>query len=93
MCCCRMSPWCCAALHPPPHPTVYTVLAMTATPLPPPPHMPQADSTDRDFKGLDVLLADESMVLILDDTEQVWDKHRANLIQVRAVLPCVLLVQ
>jgi hypothetical protein len=34
-----------------------------------------------------VLLADESVVLILDDTEHVWDKHRANLIQVRPVRP------
>lgn len=34
------------------------------------------------MKDLDVLLADEAMVLILDDTEHVWEKHRANLIQV-----------
>jgi hypothetical protein len=36
------------------------------------------------MKDLDVLLADESLVLILDDTEHVWEKHRANLIQVTA---------
>eukprot|EP00879_Flechtneria_rotunda_P003572 GHRR01003806.1.p1 GENE.GHRR01003806.1~~GHRR01003806.1.p1 ORF type:complete len:605 (+),score=304.07 GHRR01003806.1:163-1977(+) len=41
-----------------------------------------ADSTRAGQKDLDVLLADESLVLILDDTEQVWEKHRANLIQV-----------
>jgi hypothetical protein len=37
-------------------------------------------------KDLDVLLADESLVLILDDTEHVWEKHRANLIQVSLML-------
>ncbi|WIA15963.1 hypothetical protein OEZ85_012704 [Tetradesmus obliquus] len=41
-----------------------------------------ADSTRAGVKDLDVLLADESLVLILDDTEHVWEKHRANLIQV-----------
>jgi hypothetical protein len=45
----------------------------------------QADSTRAGVKDLDVLLADESLVLILDDTEHVWEKHRANLIQVGAV--------
>lgn len=43
----------------------------------------QADSTRAGMKDLDVLLADDSLVLILDDTEHVWEKHRANLIQVR----------
>jgi hypothetical protein len=46
----------------------------------------QADCTRAGVKSLDVLLADESLVLILDDTEHVWkDKHKdhtANLIQV-----------
>jgi RNA polymerase II C-terminal domain phosphatase-like 3/4 len=42
----------------------------------------QADSTRAGVKDLDVLLADESLLLILDDTEHVWEKHRANLIQV-----------
>lgn len=43
----------------------------------------QADSTRAGVKDLDVLLSDESLVLILDDTEHVWEKHKANLIQVR----------
>lgn len=42
----------------------------------------QADSTRAGVKDLDVLLADSSVVLILDDTEHVWERHRANLIQV-----------
>ena len=27
-----------------------------------------------------MLLADEGLVLILDDTEHVWERHRANLL-------------
>lgn len=42
----------------------------------------QADSTRAGVKDLDVLLSDESLVLILDDTEVVWENHKANLIQV-----------
>ncbi|KAL5712940.1 protein-serine/threonine phosphatase [Ranunculus cassubicifolius] len=38
------------------------------------------DNTRKDKKGLDVVLAPESAVLIVDDTESVWDKHAANLI-------------
>lgn len=40
----------------------------------------QSDSTCRHQKGLDVVLGQESAVLILDDTEVVWGKHRENLI-------------
>lgn len=40
----------------------------------------QADCTQRFQKGLDVVLGVESAVLILDDTENVWQKHRENLI-------------
>ncbi|XP_016579808.2 RNA polymerase II C-terminal domain phosphatase-like 4 [Capsicum annuum] len=40
----------------------------------------QSDSTQRHQKGLDVVLGQESAVLILDDTEVVWGKHRENLI-------------
>ncbi|KAJ9533805.1 hypothetical protein QJQ45_026891, partial [Haematococcus lacustris] len=42
----------------------------------------QNDSTSRSAKDLDVALADDSLVLIMDDTEQVWPRHRRNLIQV-----------
>lgn len=45
-------------------------------------HICQADCTRPGVKDLDVLLADESLVLILDDTEHVWEHHGANLIQV-----------
>ncbi|XP_052199388.1 RNA polymerase II C-terminal domain phosphatase-like 4 [Diospyros lotus] len=40
----------------------------------------QDDSTQRHQKGLDVVLGQESAVLILDDTEPVWGKHKENLI-------------
>ncbi|KAI7738808.1 hypothetical protein M8C21_006255 [Ambrosia artemisiifolia] len=40
----------------------------------------QGDCTQRHQKGLDVVLGQESAVLILDDTEEVWTKHKANLI-------------
>ncbi|KAD2804296.1 hypothetical protein R6Q59_030183 [Mikania micrantha] len=40
----------------------------------------QGDCTQRHQKGLDVVLGQESAVLILDDTEQVWVKHKDNLI-------------
>ncbi|XP_074310609.1 RNA polymerase II C-terminal domain phosphatase-like 4 [Silene latifolia] len=40
----------------------------------------QADCTERHQKGLDVVLGQESAVLILDDTEFVWQKHVDNLI-------------
>ncbi|XP_021729225.1 RNA polymerase II C-terminal domain phosphatase-like 4 [Chenopodium quinoa] len=40
----------------------------------------QADCTQRHQKGLDVVLGQESAVLILDDTEAVWQKHKENLI-------------
>ncbi|CAH9088280.1 unnamed protein product [Cuscuta europaea] len=42
----------------------------------------QGDSTQRHQKGLDIVLGQESSVLILDDTEAVWGKHRENLIVV-----------
>ncbi|XP_077233959.1 RNA polymerase II C-terminal domain phosphatase-like 4 isoform X2 [Tasmannia lanceolata] len=40
----------------------------------------QADCTQRHQKGLDVVLGAESAVMILDDTEIVWQKHKENLI-------------
>ncbi|KAG9156622.1 hypothetical protein Leryth_006602 [Lithospermum erythrorhizon] len=40
----------------------------------------QGDCTQRHQKGLDVVLGKESVVLILDDTEAVWSKHKDNLI-------------
>ncbi|KAK9669778.1 hypothetical protein RND81_13G153900 [Saponaria officinalis] len=40
----------------------------------------QADCTQRHQKGLDVVLGQESAVLILDDTEAVWQKHKDNLL-------------
>ncbi|GLT85366.1 hypothetical protein SLE2022_035570 [Rubroshorea leprosula] len=38
------------------------------------------DGTQKHQKGLDVVLGEESAVLILDDTENAWAKHRDNLI-------------
>ncbi|KAL4271790.1 hypothetical protein GQ457_13G028260 [Hibiscus cannabinus] len=38
------------------------------------------DGTRRDQKALDVILGQESAVLILDDTEKVWTKHKDNMI-------------
>ncbi|KAK7281508.1 hypothetical protein RIF29_09566 [Crotalaria pallida] len=38
------------------------------------------DGTQKHQKGLDVLLGQESAVLILDDTENAWMKHKDNLI-------------
>ncbi|KAK6151454.1 hypothetical protein DH2020_014089 [Rehmannia glutinosa] len=40
----------------------------------------QGDCTQRNQKGLDVVLGRESAVLVLDDTEAVWGKHKDNLI-------------
>lgn len=40
----------------------------------------QADSTQRFLKGLDVVLGAENLVVILDDTKFVWNKHSENLI-------------
>lgn len=40
----------------------------------------QADSTKRHQKGLDVVLGAESAVVIMDDTEIVWQRHKENLI-------------
>jgi RNA polymerase II C-terminal domain phosphatase-like 3/4 len=40
----------------------------------------QGDCTQRHQKGLDVVLGQESAVIILDDTEPVWVKHKENLI-------------
>lgn len=40
----------------------------------------QADSTKRHQKGLDVVLGAENVVVILDDTEFVWQRHKENLI-------------
>ncbi|KAI4379130.1 hypothetical protein MLD38_005465 [Melastoma candidum] len=38
------------------------------------------DGTQRHQKGLDVILGKDSAVLILDDTEHAWTKHKDNLI-------------
>ncbi|XP_054781115.1 RNA polymerase II C-terminal domain phosphatase-like 4 isoform X1 [Prosopis cineraria] len=38
------------------------------------------DGTQKHQKGLDIVLGQESTVLILDDTENAWMKHQANLI-------------
>ncbi|VVB16346.1 unnamed protein product [Arabis nemorensis] len=38
------------------------------------------DSTVKDQKSLDVVLGQESSVLILDDSEHVWPNHKDNLI-------------
>ncbi|XP_038890381.1 RNA polymerase II C-terminal domain phosphatase-like 4 isoform X1 [Benincasa hispida] len=38
------------------------------------------DGTQKHQKGLDVVLGQESAVLILDDTENAWPKHKKNLI-------------
>jgi hypothetical protein len=51
---------------------------------PTPSNRPRNRSTKTHEKGLDVLLASEAHVLILDDTEHVWAAHRRNLIQVGA---------
>ncbi|KAL6539319.1 RNA polymerase II C-terminal domain phosphatase-like 4 [Orobanche hederae] len=40
----------------------------------------QGDCTQRHQKGLDIVLGQESAVIILDDTEVVWRKHKENLI-------------
>ncbi|CAA3025440.1 RNA polymerase II C-terminal domain phosphatase-like 4 [Olea europaea subsp. europaea] len=40
----------------------------------------QGDCTQKYQKGLDIVLGQESAVLILDDTEAVWGKHKENLI-------------
>ncbi|KAF0922898.1 hypothetical protein E2562_002146 [Oryza meyeriana var. granulata] len=39
-----------------------------------------SDCTQRHQKGLDVVLGAESVAVILDDTEYVWQKHKENLI-------------
>ncbi|GLU01362.1 hypothetical protein SLE2022_186730 [Rubroshorea leprosula] len=38
------------------------------------------DGTQKHQKGLDVVLGDESAILILDDTESAWPMHKDNLI-------------
>ncbi|KAG8367580.1 hypothetical protein BUALT_Bualt16G0086800 [Buddleja alternifolia] len=40
----------------------------------------QGDCTQKYQKGLDVVLGQENAVVILDDTEAVWGKHKENLI-------------
>ncbi|KAI3854549.1 hypothetical protein MKW92_042081 [Papaver armeniacum] len=40
----------------------------------------QADCTKKHQKGLDVVLGSESAVVVLDDTEHVWQQHKENLI-------------
>ncbi|KAK3138876.1 hypothetical protein QOZ80_5AG0374580 [Eleusine coracana subsp. coracana] len=39
-----------------------------------------SDCTQRHQKGLDVVLGAESVAVILDDSENVWQKHKENLI-------------
>lgn len=46
----------------------------------------QGDSTQRYVKDLDVVLGRERVVLILDDTEGVWPRHRDNLVQIERYL-------
>ncbi|XVF54610.1 hypothetical protein PTKIN_Ptkin05aG0195600 [Pterospermum kingtungense] len=41
------------------------------------------DGTKRNQKSLDVVLGQVSVVVILDDKEVVWSKHRDNLIQIQ----------
>jgi hypothetical protein len=50
---------------------------------PAPAPAPPPRSTKAHEKGLDVLLASEAHVLVLDDTEHVWAAHKRNLIQAR----------
>ncbi|KAL5718339.1 protein-serine/threonine phosphatase [Ranunculus cassubicifolius] len=38
------------------------------------------DNSEEGKKGLDVVMAPESVVVIVDDTESVWEKHKSNLI-------------
>ncbi|KAJ0091384.1 hypothetical protein Patl1_14505 [Pistacia atlantica] len=38
------------------------------------------DSTQRHEKGLDIVLGHENALVILDDTENAWKKHKDNLI-------------
>ncbi|GMY35638.1 RNA polymerase II C-terminal domain phosphatase-like 4 [Fagus crenata] len=38
------------------------------------------DGTQKHQKGLDIVLGQESAVVILDDTENAWTKHKENLI-------------
>lgn len=45
----------------------------------------QNDSTNAFAKDLDVVLSSERHVLILDDTQHVWQRHRDNLIQVCSI--------
>ncbi|KAI3928759.1 hypothetical protein MKW98_024360 [Papaver atlanticum] len=40
----------------------------------------QGDCTKKHQKGLDVVLGAESAVIVLDDTEHVWQQHKENLI-------------
>ncbi len=40
------------------------------------------DTTQRSVKDLDIVLGNENVVLILDDTEGVWPRHRGNLVQI-----------
>ncbi|KAF6147892.1 hypothetical protein GIB67_014472 [Kingdonia uniflora] len=40
----------------------------------------QSDCTQRHQKGLDVVMGADNAVVILDDTEFVWSKHKENLI-------------
>ncbi|KAI3928517.1 hypothetical protein MKW98_024118 [Papaver atlanticum] len=40
----------------------------------------QADCTKKHQKGLDVVVGSESVVVVLDDTEHVWQQHKENLI-------------
>ena len=48
------------------------------------------DSTSRLEKNLDVALVHDRLVLILDDTDQVWPHHLGNLIKVGIISPVIL---
>ncbi|XP_078180935.1 RNA polymerase II C-terminal domain phosphatase-like 4 [Carex rostrata] len=40
----------------------------------------QSNNTTMDQRGLDIVLAPENLVIILDENEHVWSKHKENLI-------------
>ncbi|XP_071739372.1 uncharacterized protein [Rutidosis leptorrhynchoides] len=46
----------------------------------------QNDCTEEHRKGLDVVLGQESAILVIDDTEGVWVKHKENLILIERYL-------
>eukprot|EP00955_Chlamydomonas_euryale_P037619 350839-Chlamydomonas_euryale.AAC.3 len=55
---------------------------LTLRPTPHPTPVLQDDSSSRQAKHLDVALVHDRLVIIMDDTEQVWPHHQSNLIKV-----------